>query len=222
VGPIVFSGYCYELIELNSKQPGTPNPPFQFNRFVEYLLRGVWPFLIQLICQFLLQPPAMALYFATVVPGLVLLPRVGPQLGVTIILLGVGAYFILVVAMSIALALVLTPLMLRAGLAQDFVKAFDFKWIVDFNRRVWLDLVLIMLFITCTAAPLALLGEAMCIVGLFPMMTIIQLMAVNLSWQLYNLYLARGGTPIPLKPPPEKANTTVSPVPPPEPNLAAT
>ena len=221
VGPLVFSGYCYELIELNSKTPGIPNPPFSFNRFVEYLLRGVWPFLIQLISQIILQPPIMAVYFATIVPGIILLPRLGPQLGVTVLFLCVGAYAILVIALAIVLSLVLTPLMLRAGLAQDFAKAFDFKWILDFNRRVWPDLVLIMLFVICTAAPLALLGEAMCFVGLFPAVTIIQLMAANLSWQLYNLYLARGGTPIPLKPPPAPPSTVETPVAPKEPSLAA-
>jgi hypothetical protein len=112
--------------------------------------------------------------------------------------------------------------MLRAGLAQDFKKAFDFRWILDFDRRVGLDLVLIMLFTLCTAAPLAIMGEMMCFVGLFPAITIIQLMAANLSWQLYNLYLARGGTPIPLKAPPEKPNTLLSTTPPAEPSLAAT
>jgi hypothetical protein len=205
VGPLVFLGYFYEVIELNSKQPGIPNPQFTFQRFTDYLVRGVWPFVIQLILQFIIQLPLMAVYFAFVIPLMFVMKSLGPPTGPLIFGLGIGVFMLIVMCFAMCLGLLLMPILLRAGLSQDFVQAFKFRWIIDFNRRVGFDVFLVMLFMICTAVPLVYLGELMCIVGIFPAITITQLAGANLTWQLYNLYLARGGEPVPLKPPPPAA-----------------
>lgn len=204
VGEIVFLGYSFEIIELNSRQPAAPNPPFTFDRFVYYLTRGVWPWLVRFIAQFILQIPIMLLYFAVVIPLIFLMPRLGNPTGPIVFGVGIGLFVIAALTFGICTALVLFPIILRAGLTQDFVPAFKVKWIIDFNRRVGVDVVLVILFMVCTVPVLFYLGYFMCFVGLFPAITIIQLAFTNLLWQLYNLYLARGGEPIPLKPRPNE------------------
>src|SRR5688500_9437443 len=49
MGSIVLSGYVSELVEILHRTGGGYYALFDFNRFVEYLLRGVGPFLISLI-----------------------------------------------------------------------------------------------------------------------------------------------------------------------------
>src|SRR5689334_2624813 len=45
IGSIVLNGYIYETVEILHRTNGNYYPKFDFNRFVEYLLRGVGPFL---------------------------------------------------------------------------------------------------------------------------------------------------------------------------------
>src|SRR5580658_5655365 len=50
VGPIVLLGYRAEVsVALEHDPELRRHPKFDFGRFVEYLTRGVWPFLISLI-----------------------------------------------------------------------------------------------------------------------------------------------------------------------------
>lgn len=205
VGPLVFLGYIFEIIEFNSKQPSVPNPQFTFQRFSEYVVRGVWPFVIQTIVQFILFVPIFALYLGFAIPLVFVMKSLGPPTGPIVFLMGIGVFVLIVMCLAMCLGVLMLPIVLRAGLSQDFVQAFKFRWIFDFIRRVGFDVVLVMLFMICTTVPLVYLGEAMCIVGIFPAITITQLAGANLSWQLYNLYLARGGEPVPLKPAPPAA-----------------
>lgn len=200
VGQIVVDGYFYDVIELNSRRPGTPNPRFTFEKFTEHLVRGAWPFVIQFIMQMMLQVPMMILSYAVVIPLAIAMARMGPPTGPIVFGIGMGLYVIGAVIFAMLMGLVLFPILLRAGLAQDFRQAFNLRWILDYIRRAWFDTILVMLFMLCTGAPMVYLGFFMCGVGMFPAVTIVQMAGANLTWQLYNLYLARGGEPIPLKP----------------------
>ena len=48
---------------------------------------------------------------------------------------------------SFAASLLIVPLMLRAGLSQDIVAAFNFRFIRDFARRMWKDILVAGVFL---------------------------------------------------------------------------
>jgi len=104
-------------------------------------------------------------------------------------------------ALSIVMNIAFTPLMIRAGLTQDFRASFDFPWIKDFIRKMWYDTFLALLFLMGVAMLASLLGLLACFVGIYPATAAMSLVQGHLYLQLYQLYLARGGEPIPLKPP---------------------
>ena len=111
--------------------------------------------------------------------------------------------------LNVILSLVKTPMLLRAGLTQDLGAAFSKAYTLDFLRKMWLELLLAGLFLAFTSLPLVLLGEACCFIGVFPAIALVVMAEHHLYYQLYTLYLQRGGMAIPLKPEP----ATVTPTP---------
>jgi hypothetical protein len=105
-----------------------------------------------------------------------------------------------VVVLSIAVGLAMFPMLLRAGLSQDFGQAFKFAWIKDFLTRMWMELLLTILFLMATGMVVAMLGMLACCIGIIPAAVIIMMASAHLVGQLYAIYLSRGGEPIPLKP----------------------
>ena len=147
---------------------GGTYPDFDFNRFGDYLVRGVWPFLVTLVA-------SLGLGRVMIVPMFlfqILLAasehrHAGPLAAVVMILMFIG-----LTVLSCAFYLVLMPLMLRAGLSQDFVKAFDFTFLLDFLRRMWLEMLLAALFLYVSAFVLMIVGFMACCIGVYPAMTL--------------------------------------------------
>src|SRR5438034_6215952 len=50
IGPIVLLGYRYETVIGLLAVGGARYPDFNFGRFGDYLMRGLWPFLVGLAC----------------------------------------------------------------------------------------------------------------------------------------------------------------------------
>jgi hypothetical protein len=91
------------------------------------------------------------------------------------------------------------PMVLRASFAQDFGAAFDFAFVKDFFERTRKELVLTVLFSTAAMLGYMAVGSLVsCVGGVFAMAAYLMTSA-HLQWQLYELYLARGGRPIPVK-----------------------
>src|SRR5262245_53573473 len=60
IGPIVMMGYQYEIMISLLMSGGARYCDFDFNRFADYLLRGLWPFLVGLVASLVLVPLMMA------------------------------------------------------------------------------------------------------------------------------------------------------------------
>jgi len=119
------------------------------------------------------------------------------------VLVMVGAVPIYIITCLVVLAATTTliaPFVLRAGLAQDFGAAFDMGWAKDFLKRTWMDTLLANLFWTLSYLVLIGVGILMLCVGTLVTIPIAMLAATHLTFQLYAVYLSRGGIPIPLKP----------------------
>jgi hypothetical protein len=198
VGPIVALGYMFEIVESLHRNAGQSYPDFDFNRFVNYLQRGVWPFLVALIASAVIGPIILVLMiFPSMCFTLVGDSGDGAKiLAVLMLVLSMIFFFLLIMAFNSALF----PLQLRAGLMQDFGGAFNFAFIKDFMRRMWLDVLLQALFMAAASLVLTLVGAILFCVGMYPAMALSFLAQAHFYYQLYGIYLSRGGEPIPFKP----------------------
>jgi hypothetical protein len=94
----------------------------------------------------------------------------------------------------------MVPISLRAGYTQDFGEAFKFGFVRDFVERMWFETILSMVFLMLCSIPLMIVGMLCCFVGTYFAMAIMMLAQAHLiDYQLYAVYLSRGGEPIPLK-----------------------
>ncbi|HZT78856.1 MAG TPA: DUF4013 domain-containing protein [Gemmataceae bacterium] len=145
VGPMVFTGYGFDIIEALHRNPGGPYPDFDTNLLSRYLTRGVWPFLVRLLAGFVLTPVFLALYFGGMAAIMATAGDDKSQASGMRPALILALVFV-EVFLSLLLSLVIMPLELRAGLAQDFAAAFAPAWVIDFFKRVWPQLILAQLF----------------------------------------------------------------------------
>jgi hypothetical protein len=56
IGGLVVLGYQFEAVAVLLSTQGARYPDFTFSRFAEYLVRGLWPFLVQLVASLVLVP----------------------------------------------------------------------------------------------------------------------------------------------------------------------
>jgi len=196
---LLFLGYQFETVETLLRTRGTQYPDFSFGRIGDYLGRGIWPFLISLIVGFVLAPIMYVAVIILVVIVALLASAAGDQAGPVVAIIGGIIGFAIFLALMLAIMMLTMPMLLRSGLAQDFGAAFQFSWISDFVRKMYREMVLAGLFMIGTALPLALLGLLACGIGICVVMPIILLAQTHLMYQLYGIYLTRGGQPVPMK-----------------------
>jgi len=192
VGALVYIGYNIGVFVQQHHQPNILYADFKFDRFADYLTRGVWPFLVQLVVGLLLTPLA----FVFMVPMYIAMFSNEEELFIVFLLFGV----VMQIAISIAIAVFIAPMTIGASLTQSFGGGFNWPFIRDFIRRVWGTVVLVMLFLMAISIPLSLIGLCTCYIGLFPAMALMTFAQWQLNRQLYELYLQRGGTPLAIKP----------------------
>jgi hypothetical protein len=187
IGPIVLLGYRAEMAEDLDRDPRLEEyPNFDFNRFIDYLTRGIWPFLMQLI----VGVGSMALMLVVAVAGFVAYkatdePVVGFSVG--------GLLFIPVMLLSI---LVLWPMELHTQLSGKFEFGQALSFMSRMLGRVWGQAILAALALWFLGSVVVLLGYAACFVGVYPAMVIVGMAEQHLIGQLYRLYLDEGGVPI--------------------------
>jgi hypothetical protein len=99
-------------------------------------------------------------------------------------------------ASFVLLAIIQLPLYLRAGLRRDFGSAFSMAFLKDFLKRTWGPLLLSQIFLHVTGVVVVLAGFMLCIVGMYPAAALVMMATHHIDYQLYELYLQRGGEPI--------------------------
>ena len=198
IGPLVLLGYQYEVVIALLGTGGLRYPDFDFNRFVDYLLRGLWPFLVQLIASVILVP----LYLVLVIPMMLLMGAAGgagDDAAPIIFLVGMAIFMVVIFAVAMLLAFILMPMQLRAGLTADFAQGFNFGWAMSFVKKTWVEILLGLLFLMFTSMVLGILGALACYIGIFFVMPLIFLAQAHFLYELYLLFLSRGGEPVPIK-----------------------
>ncbi len=204
MGQIALWGFFYEVIESLYRQPNSTYPKFEFRRFATYCVRGVWPFVlmqaVQVTLQLILQLPIQFSF-----QGMIMLLATNARVGMIVI--GVGAPIIVVflLLLAIAVSLLTSPMLLRAGLAQDFRQVFRFDWFKGYWKRVWVEEILSALFLSAASVVLLPLGCMLLCYGFLAASVVILIAGAHMKWQIYEIYLERGGEPIRLHPLPAEA-----------------
>lgn len=197
VGQIVFIGYEFELFEALHRGRREGYADFDFNRFGDYLKRGVWPWLAAFLAALVIQLPLFFFTYACAIGGFFAVMSQTTEGNITAVVLACIVFFVFCAATL--LGFVITPIVLRAGLMQEFGKAFDFAWAKQFVKMMWVEQLLAAIFFGVTSTMLILLGEMMCFVGIYPAIVIVSIASIHILWQFYEIYLSRGGEPIPIK-----------------------
>jgi hypothetical protein len=199
LGQVAQMGFFYEIVEGLYRRPDAPYAKFDFRRFADYCERGVWVYVLAMlvgtvIYMFVFLPVQLTFQFSFIalVSNQSVLMVVMAILGPVILL---GALLVMV-----GTNVLTSPLFLRAGLAQRFRPIFRFDWMKGFLKRVWVEEVLATLFIMASAALLLPLGCLVFCYGLYAAGMIVSIASAHMQWQIYEIYLERGGEPIPLVP----------------------
>ncbi len=139
VGPMVVLGYQFDIIEWLHRRGDGDYPDFDFNKLGQYLMRGLWPLLVQLVVFLPLVAVGFVLYIAFAIGMAMTAPNQPNQSSVgLIVVLGLGLCAMLFFfALDVAAILCLLPMTLRSGLMSNFGAAFSWAFIRDFVGRVW-------------------------------------------------------------------------------------
>jgi hypothetical protein len=121
----------------------------------------------------------------------------GRQLGPLLVVLGVVIAIGFGSILLALLAIMATPVALRAGLTQDLGATFDFGWIADFLKKMWAEVLLAALFVVGLGL---VVTSITCGLGGIALGALLPLIQSHFWYQFYMLYLARGGRPVTRKP----------------------
>ncbi len=200
IGPILVNGYQFEVLEGLHRSGGRTYPDFNLERFADYLVRGVWVFLVALLASLVLAPFFLALYFGGFLAMALAASAAGDEEAAGVVFaVGTPLLILAIVVLASPLAVLLNPVMIRAGLAQDFATALNFDWIKSFISKTWKEMLVGTLFVAITGALATMVGLLLCCVGTYPAAVLAMLAQAHLNYQYYELFLQRGGEPIPLK-----------------------
>lgn len=192
---MVAYGYQFEMLDSLLASRGSRHVDFDPNKLGDYLGRGVWPVLVLLIFSIVACMTLAAVLIAFILGGSAAASG-GGDAGV-IVLLGILLLGMFVGTLLLStFSIYATPMILRAGMTQQFGEAFNFTWVNDFVRKMWLDTILSALFVVCSVMGLLLVTCGLAGIVLGPMIPFI---STHLMYQLYAIYLGRGGMPIPTK-----------------------
>lgn len=200
IGSIVLIGYFGDVLDRRLKGDRETIPEFDFGRFVPYFSRGFPPFLTDLIVGLV----------GLVVMGVAASPLAAISmfdLRDRTLIAPIAASALLGIAAALAITLVSMPVDLGALLTRDLGAALSPPFVIDFLGRVgWPALgsvvfllmtapfvVIVGWYGCCMAGGLIMAGYAGLFIGLSPPITITLAASWDLSFQLYDLYLARVG-----------------------------
>jgi hypothetical protein len=193
---MVFMGYQFEILDSLMATRGTRYPDFDVNRIGDYLGRGVWAMLAVLVTVLGLFAMAFVVGGMGAVAMIGVAAAVGEDAAPFVMIPGMILFAAFGLVMMVGLSLITTPIMLRGGMTQDFGAAFDIAWIKDFLGKMWKESVLSTLFVLVSALVLTLFT---CFLGAFLVIPVLPFVQAHFLYQLYTMYLLRGGTPIPVK-----------------------
>ncbi|MFN5579140.1 MAG: DUF4013 domain-containing protein [Akkermansiaceae bacterium] len=189
IGPIIVSGWAItQLWGRGDEKNPSEYPPFDFQYFTKYLMRGMWSFLAQMVGGLIMMPVFLVLFFVFMMVAVPITEN-NDVIGALVMMIGFFVYLIIVLAMNFIIA----PISIAATIAQDFVPAFNIRFLRNFLTLVWRELLISTLFFTAMGIVMMILGVCTCYIGFFAGFPVITFAWQHLLKQLYLLHLSRGG-----------------------------
>lgn len=188
-GPLVWEGYQYRVTQ-DLHHGRTDYPDFDTNRLSEYLRRGLWPFVVVFLVSMVFGVLVGGAY--AVVAILAAVTQSGVLAGVGLLVLGLLAFF-----GSFAVGVFVQPMMLYAGLRQSFDWQGSWQFTRDFHKKVGGQNLAAVAVLMMVGVPAGFLGLMLCCVGIYPVGAWLSFAQHHMQYQLYELYLQRGGAPVP-------------------------
>lgn len=198
IGQIGLFGYGAELLQRRSGRPENPSVDIDSERLGDYISKGVWPFLVCLIVQFV--TTCLLLVPIGVFIGLAVLAASAGDDGRNLVFGVIVVMAPIVLILSVASYLIATPFLIRGMVCQDFKKSFDLAWILDFARVMAMEMIVSGIVYGLLSGLIMLAGSLVFCVGQIPASGIVLGGYVNLLAQWYEIYLSKGGIAVP---PPE-------------------
>jgi len=186
---MVWLGYrSYAAADLEEDPDLEYHRDFDLDKFGDYLGRGVWQFLIQLV----VTGTAAMIALAGAGVGVVVVSQSDPNLIPVVILAG---YLLMFVMTGLAMVL-MWPLELYAALTGQFSVGRAVAFAVRFARLMWGESLasIVVYFLLTMVANLA--GFLLCCLGMLPAGAIASMAEIHLILQLYRRYLDKGGEPV--------------------------
>lgn len=188
VGLMVWLGYrSFVASDLDEDPELTYHRDFDTNKLGEYLGKGVWQFLAQMLIGCVMMIPYVGM--------VVLMLTVGtkdPTLMPVIIL---GSYGVLFVMLVLGTFFV-WPIELYAALSREVSVGRAFSFAGRFVRVMWLELIVALIAYFFFSVLAMTLGALACCIGMYPMAVVMSMAEIHILVQLYRVYLDKGGTPI--------------------------
>jgi hypothetical protein len=189
LGPIVLIGYRAEVSVALSHDPKLRrHSKLDFNRFVDYLKRGIWPFLMSLI----LSLPIIPIFAGAVFLGFVIDPP-GPNHPPFLALAIAGVVYTL---SSLVLLTLLVPMTFHSEITGRLDIGGAFRFTLSFWGRVGFLAVWTGFVFSILTFLISILGLLCFFVGIYPAMALVTMTGQHLLVQLYRAYLDRGGEPL--------------------------
>lgn len=196
IGQVILAGWAItQLWGRSDEEIPSDYPPFDFQHFTKYLMRGLWPFLVQMACGLVIIP---VILIVLVVPMMIAGPAMQNHEAVAIMIMcfAFGTYMALILGLNF----ILVPLSIAATLAQDFVPAFNLAFVRNFLALVWKDLLITVLFLFAIGIVMAIIAICTCYIGALALCPVMIFAWQHLQKQLYLLHVARGGMVLPRSP----------------------
>lgn len=208
IGPIALQGWHAEIMQRLSHRHPQPVPKLTFNDLMPYLNRGLPAFLVALvaggIAGLLVSLPMSCM-------GGIVSAMAGTHRGYAGgggndeaafgVAIAMMLFMLVMMVVMIPVGMMIQGATLRAELTEDFGQSLKFGAVWDYVKRTWTTQIIAGLAFAFFAWLMLFGGMLMCFVGIYAMVPVVQLAAMHLRFQTYQLYLSRGGEPIPTKMP---------------------
>ncbi len=195
LGAMVSYGYLFDDYEKLLKE-GRPAPTeFKiFDKFGEYLQRGVMPFLAVLLVGI----GAWFLSMLCMVPFFILsgiLAKGSEEASMVFMILGQLVSGLL----NGVLNFIALPIAFRVGLSNRFEEITNVNWSFSMVKAMWLPMLIAAILSWFIAMIGLTAGFLLCCVGIIPAGALIQCFYFQIQRQIYEIYITKGGEPIPLQ-----------------------
>jgi Protein of unknown function (DUF4013) len=193
IGNIFIFGYGSQVMQSRAGRPEYRHPDIDSGNLGNLFMRGLWPFLVQMIASLGLAVVTTFPLFFLMFIGMAVAANIGEAGPPLVLLIFLPLLFCAIVISN----LILVPITIRAMICQDFAKSFDVAWIKSFIKLMWKDVLASMLLMLIIFIGLYVVGLMLCIIGVFPAIAIGTSALLNLLSQWYEMFLIRGGQPAP-------------------------